>query len=427
MLSAPRRIDPLFKLIADQIESSNDHIWVTGKAGTGKSTLLKLIQDSTSKRMVTLAPTGVAALNVRGQTIHSFFRFAPRLYAGERISRRKNVRLYQAIDTIIIDEISMVRADLMDQIDQFLRVQRDTEKPFGGVQMIFFGDIFQLPPVVRSDERAILNAYYKAPYFFCAHVMSEIELRAFELDKVYRQKDQYFIRLLDEIRLNKADWDTMEAFAECIDHDFNPPPFCITLATRNSIVQQINKTKLAQIDMPMLSYTAKVEGLFNVNQRPAEPIVQLKEGAQVMLLRNDPQLEYVNGSIGIYRGEEDDRLLVELDDPIDGLKTVKIGKVSWDIIKYDYVDQKVSAQTVGTFTQYPVRMAWAITIHKSQGQTFDQVFLDMGRGAFEYGQTYVALSRCTTLEGLKLKRGLRPKDILVDPIVVEFYARLTDR
>ena len=424
MLGNPQKLSPEFKQIVEQLETDTGHYLITGKAGTGKSTLLRMFQKVSSKRIVTLAPTGVAALNVKGQTIHSFFGFAPRLYNGQKPERRKNRRKYKNIDTIIIDEISMVRADLLDQIDQFLKVQRSSTDPFGGVQMLFFGDLFQLPPVVRSENQLYFKEYYKSPYFFSSKVIaSGIELQMIQLETVYRQKNRGFVNLLDEIRTNSADWDTLEALNEQIDPDFEPPDYYITLASRNTIVEKINSERLYNINAPTLHFQAVTTGEFPLRNAPTNPILALKEGAQIMCLRNDPQLNFVNGTIGIFDRMEDDLMVLRINDALGGSREVKLKRVIWEMIKYEWNKEKLSTEVIGTFEQYPVKLAWAVTIHKSQGQTFDHIYLDMGKGAFAYGQTYVALSRCTRLEGIVLKRALRMNDIMVDDRIVEFYAQ----
>lgn len=424
MNTRPLKLNQEFKEILNEIELSQESYFITGKAGTGKSTLLRLMQRTTRKRLVTLAPTGVAALQVNGQTIHSFFGFPPRLYSGETIERRRNRKIFNHLDTIVIDEISMVRADLMDQIDQFLKVQRDSNLPFGGIQMIFFGDLFQLPPVVTNELRPYFNEIYETPYFFSAHAINrEFILHGIELTEVFRQTDRFFIRILDEIRTNQVDWDTLEALNEQIRPDSEPEPMTITLASRNSIVEQINSSRLNKINAPTRMFAPILTGEFPQRKNVQTSILELKEGAQVMCLRNDPQLRYVNGTIGIFTRMDGTDMYIEINDPIEGTKEVKVQRAKWDMIKYRWENDKIESKIVGSIEQYPIRLAWAVTIHKSQGQTFDKVFLEMGKGAFEFGQTYVALSRCRTLEGITLKRALRMKDIIVDERIVDFYQR----
>ncbi len=422
MLGKPQKLNPQFRQIMDQIESSMDHFMISGKAGTGKSTLLRMFQQISKKRIATLAPTGVAALNVRGQTIHSFFGFAPRLFTGQKPDRKKNRRKYCALDTIIIDEISMVRADLLDQIDQFLKVQRASNEAFGGVQMIFFGDMFQLPPVVRAEHHIYFKEHYESPYFFSAKVMlHQVDLHMIHLEEVFRQRDRAFVRLLDEIRTNSADWDTLESLNERIDPEFEAPNYYITLASRNAIVEKINSERLYNINAPGLHFQATTTGEFPIKNAPTNPILELKEGAQIMCLRNGPQLNYVNGTIGIFDRMEDRSMVIRITDSLGDEKEVKIKRVIWEMVKYEWNQKQLEAKVIGTFEQYPVKLAWAVTIHKSQGQTFDHIYLDMGKGAFEFGQTYVALSRCTSLSGIVLRRALRMHDVLVDERIVDFY------
>ena len=428
---------PIIKLSSEfdetltQLEKSTETIFVTGRAGTGKSTLLQTFRNSTQKNVVVLAPTGVSALNVQGQTVHSFFGFPPRYIPKTDIKPRRAKALYQKLDTVIIDEISMVRADMLDNIDFFLRMNgKQPEKPFGGVQMIFFGDLFQLPPIVASpEEQHIFQTEYKSPYFFSAHVFKHIYLQTIELHTIYRQTDRHFIRLLDEVRSAAVDEDTLNALNErfCdtkkgvnVDEDIA----YITLSARNATADEMNKRKLEAIHEPILTYIGKIEGEFNDKLCPAEQALQLKVGAQVMFVRNDNKdKQYVNGTIGTVEKltNESIEVLVVSEKGLPSMVTVE--KSTWETLKYD-LDEKgeLKGKPTGSFTQYPLRLAWAVTIHKSQGKTFDRVRIDLsGGGAFEHGQTYVALSRCRTLEGITLAQKLKPKDIIVDTRIVEFH------
>jgi len=426
-MNYPLTLSHEFKGILDQIEYTPDHLFITGKAGTGKSTLLKLYRNTTKKRVVVLAPTGIAALNVRGQTIHSFFGFPPRLLNRSEIEKRRNRKIYVNLDIIIIDEISMVRADIIDNIDWFLRLNREVNQPFGGVQMIFFGDLFQLPPVVATAfERNYFATAYPTPYFFSAHVIQTMEFRMLELSQVYRQEERMFIQLLDSIRLNTIDFDDLMALNE----RFVPLPeddeFYITLCSRNDLAQRINEQKMNAIQAPVVEYKATVEGEFNPHLFPTDYNLALKVGAQVMMIKNDLQKQYVNGSIGIITELSDEGIKVKLidDDRIE--KIIDLSPQEWEILKYEIDKDKptqISSKVVGLFRQYPLKLAWAITIHKSQGKTFDKVIVDLGSGAFESGQTYVALSRCRTLEGIVLKQPLRPRDIIVDDRITSYYTQ----
>ncbi len=422
----PITLSQEFKDILDQLEYTRDHYFITGRAGTGKSTLLKLFRNTTKKRMVVLAPTGIAALNVRGQTIHSFFGFPPRMMKKRELTKRPNNWVYRKVETIIIDEISMVRADMLDSIDIFLRRNRDNDSPFGGVQMIFFGDLFQLPPVIASDyERKIFKDHYTSPYFFSSKVLEErTTYPMIELYQVYRQEERRFINLLDAVRLRTMDYDDMMELNERHGIEKDEEDLYITLCSRNATANEINKKELEKLETEIFFYEASIKGAFNPNVYPTESILQLKLGAQVMFVKNDPQKRFVNGTIGRIIYIDRSVIQVSIPDPArDTDKTIELEKLEWEIIKYqrNRDTNKVEANVVGTFSQFPVKLAWAITIHKSQGKTFDRIIIDLGTGAFEYGQTYVALSRCRTLNGIILSQPLRPRDILIDEKVIEYY------
>ena len=409
------------------MEHSKGHYFITGKAGTGKSTLLNIFRKTTKKKVAVLAPTGIAALNVRGQTIHSFFGFPPKMLEAQELSKRRNWRMYANVETIIIDEISMVRADMMDNIDLFLRNNRGINRPFGGVQMIFFGDLFQLPPIIASpEERHIITQEYESPYFFSSYVMKdEVEIHTIELRHVYRQDNMRFVNLLDRVRKRDIDYDDLEDLNERFYENLEelPTDYYITLSSINARVNAINTKKLNEIDQPEISYTASIKGQFNPRRYPAEAILKLKEGSQVMFVKNDPDKRFVNGTIGKIQSLSEKEIKVVIEEKNGDEKLIDVQPLEWEIIKYRYEMKsgKLNSDTVGVFKQYPLKLAWAITIHKSQGQTFERVIIDLGSGAFEYGQTYVALSRCTTLEGIILKKRLTPKDIKVDERITEFY------
>ena len=418
-----------FKIALDLIEKEGKNLFITGRAGTGKSTLLQLFRNTTRKKAVVLAPTGVAALNVQGQTIHSFFGFPPRLISAREISKRKDRRLYRNMEVLIIDEISMVRADMLDNIDYFLRLNRDSPLPFGGVQVVFFGDLFQLPPVVASDfEQEIFSTSYDSAFFFSAQVFQRgFEIEMLELRKVYRQDNRHFLRLLDGIRLNHADQDDLDELNERFEPNFEPEDFYITLSARNATSDRINQRELGKIDLPERKYLATVTGEFNPTQYPAEAALSLKIDAQVMLLKNDPDRRYVNGTIGKIVALGNEFIKIQIEEKSGDLKEVDIAPVTWEIIRYKNdptQTEDIQTEVVGTFTQFPLRLAWAVTIHKAQGKTFDRVIIDLGGGAFEHGQTYVALSRCRTLEGIVLRQRIRPQDILTDMRILDFYQQM---
>lgn len=424
----PLTLNEEFKAILDQLEYTSDHLFITGRAGTGKSTLLQVFRNTTKKRVAVLAPTGVAALNVRGQTIHSFFGFPPKIITHKEIHRRSNYRIYQNLDMIIIDEISMVRADMLDNINYFLKINRQNRLPFGGVQMVFFGDLFQLPPVVSTaPEKQYFNSYYTSPYFFSSYALHEIALKMIELSEVFRQEERSFIQLLDNIRLNQMDYDDMLYLNERHQPIPEDRSFYITLSARNDIATRINDAELRAITEPQVQFQAMVTGEFNPQLYPADLILILKTGAQVMFVKNDPQKQFVNGTIGIVEEVTEEIIRVKvLDNNLDE-KTVTVEKQEWEVIRYEINPndpQQISSKTVGAFTQYPLKLAWAITIHKSQGKTFERVIIDLGRGAFESGQTYVALSRCRTLGGIILTNPVTARDIFIDERIAEYYNQI---
>lgn len=422
----PLELNADFNYVLDCLEKTSKSLFITGRAGTGKSTLLQLFRQTTKKKTVVLAPTGIAALNVKGQTIHSFFGFPPRLIQAKDIHKSFTRKWFTKIEVLIIDEISMVRADLLDAIDRSLRVNRDNPLPFGGVQMVFIGDLFQLPPIVATEEeKRLFEMAYETPYFFSANVLKDFDWEMLELGKVYRQENRHFLRLLDAVRLNQADYEDLEDLnARYLPH-FEPPSTYVVLSPRNAKVDSINRRELDQLVTHEYIFTATVKGEFDPRLYPAEPELHLKTGAQVMFVKNDPEGNFVNGTIGKVVAFQDEIIKVYSDEP-GSPGEIDVQPVTWEIIKYKQSredPQEIEAEVIGTFEQYPLKLAWAVTIHKSQGKTFDKVIIDMDRGAFEFGQTYVALSRCRTLEGIVLKEKLRPRDIMVDERVVDFYER----
>lgn len=419
-----------FRRALELMEKTDKNVFITGRAGTGKSTLLRYFRATTAKRIVVLAPTGVAALNVRGQTIHSFFGFKPNVTV-ERIKKippssdRGNV--YRNIDAIVIDEISMVRADLLDCVDKFLRLNGPRKGlPFGGIQMIFIGDLYQLPPVVTGNERVAFGSLYESPYFYSAHVFESIDMAFVELDKIYRQHDQRFIDLLNAIRNKSVSEEEIELLNGRVMPEFEPPPdeFYIYLTTTNRQAEEINKRQLSKLKGPMYSFTGFIEGEFGDDYLPTAIELQLKVGAQVMMLNNDSMGRWVNGSVGritdiVQYPDEEAVIVVELADG----EEVEVTPNTWEIFRFFSEDDKLKSEVIGKFTQYPLMLAWAVTIHKSQGKSFDKVIIDIGRGAFAHGQVYVALSRCTSFEGLVLKKPILKKHIWMDWQVVKFLTR----
>jgi hypothetical protein len=332
----------------------------------------------------------------------------------------------KTIDAIIIDEISMVRADVMDAIDFSLRLHRQSTEPFGGVQMIFFGDLFQLPPVVSSqEEREYFRTFYTSHYFFNAHVFNNrVPLLMIELTKVFRQSERHFIRLLDSIRTMTFEYEELEELNErCIADAVIEEPY-LTLCSTNASANQINKERLALLHSPSFFYHGEVKGNFNPVVFPTDYKLELRLNGQVMLIRNDPEKRFVNGSLGKIIALDEEKITVRLTSESGKTEEFDLPKMTWESTKYTIDTNSanpIKSEVIGSFTQYPVKLAWAVTIHKSQGKTYDRVAIDLGRGAFEHGQTYVALSRCRTLRGVYLKKPLTPRDVMVDERVVEFY------
>ncbi len=414
-------LNPQFQQAIKCIEQQGESIFITGKAGTGKSTLLNYLRATTTKQMVVLAPTGVAALNVGGQTIHSFFRFPPTLIDPQAIRRRGNAKLFQQLQILIIDEVSMVRADVMDGIDAALRLYRNNPKtPFGGVQVVLCGDLFQLPPIVRDGElTTFFNEQYGGPYFFLAHVFATMRPYTLELTEIYRQQDERFIQVLNKIREHDLDSALFSLLntrvlrgSEALQDDG-----IITLTTTNDAAFRKNKFCLDRLSAKSYAYAASITGNFEPSTFPTESLLELKKGAQVMLIRNDPEKRWVNGTLGKVSTVTEQKVCVE----INGV-SYEVEPETWQNVQYHYNREtnRIEEQVMGTFTQYPLRLAWAITIHKSQGQTFDNVLIDLGRGAFAHGQTYVALSRCRSLHGIRFSRPVTVRDILFDERVYGF-------
>ncbi len=418
-----------FHRAIDLITDSSSNVFITGKAGTGKSTFLQYCRKEIKKSLVILAPTGVAAVNVQGQTIHSFFHFKPDITV-EAVSSVKvkpdMARIYKKLDLMIIDEISMVRADLIDCVDTFLRLYGpDTEKVFGGIQVVFIGDLYQLAPVVPPDERQLFQTVYKSPYFFDAHVFKKMSMEIIEFEKNYRQKDIGFLELLNAIRNNNVTHQNIDVLNARHDSFFVPKrdEFYVYLTTTNKLADRINDERLHSLNEDLFTYEGTVRGDFTNKSLPTHETLDLKVGAQVMLLNNDAEKRWINGSIGevvdIFKaGFNSVAVQVIL---TDGTR-VEVEPFTWEMHQFYYDEKKdsIASRMIGSFKQFPMKLAWAITIHKSQGKTFDKIIIDVGQGAFCHGQMYVALSRCTTFEGIVLKRPMAIKDIRMDKRVAEF-------
>ncbi len=423
-------INQQFKRALDIMENSSRNVFITGRAGTGKSTLLEYFRSITRKNMVALAPTGVAALNVQGQTIHSFFHFKPDITPTKVINIRvgeEDAASYKGLQAVIIDEVSMVRADLLDCMNTFLQIHGPKKnKPFGGLQMIFIGDLYQLPPVVTGDEKQVFQSMYETPYFFSAHAFNGLEMELVELEDIYRQQDQRFISMLNAIRNNSVTEDDMLLLNEQYNPDFEPKKgeFFICLTTTNALADQINLKQLNKLRERSHTFKAEVKGDFGKDYIPTRIELKLKLGAQIMMLNNDTDGRWVNGTIGTVLGI---RSMKNGEDCIEARlahgETVDITPYTWEIFRFFMQDGHLQSEVVGTFTQFPLMLAWAVTIHKSQGKTFGRVIIDIGKGTFAHGQMYVALSRCTTLEGLVLRQKINKNNIWADYRVVKFLTR----
>lgn len=405
------------------IETTREHIFVTGRAGTGKSTLLNHLSWNTSKQVVICAPTGVAALNVGGQTIHSLFRLPIGVIADHEIEHSVELRkLLNTIDTLVIDEVSMVNADLLDAIDRSLRIARSRRhEAFGGVQVVLFGDPYQLAPVPGDgDERAYFADHYESMWFFDARVWAEADLRIFELATVHRQHEAEFRYMLNAVRHGQV---TAEIAERLNSTGARTPPSdgIITLATTNATVNRINASALAKIPGRALTAKAEVTGDFAGRAFPADEELELKVGAQVMFLRNDPDQRWVNGSVGVVSRIKD-TVYVEID-----REEFEVQPSTWEKFRYTYSPKtkELKKDIIAEFTQFPLRLAWGVTIHKSQGKTYSRAVVDLGQRSFAPGQTYVALSRISSLDGLYLSRPLRPSDVIVDEHVARFMSRAT--
>ena len=429
--------NPELQLAADYVLQTGTSLFLTGKAGTGKSTFLLGLKGKTAKRMIIAAPTGVAAINVGGVTLHSFFQmpFGPLVPGSENSGRNRQYRFSRekknimlSLDLLIIDEISMVRADLLDGIDAVLRRFRRSPLPFGGVQLLMIGDLHQLPPVVKDDEWQILGQHYATPYFFSSHALAKTELVTLELQHIYRQSDNRFINLLNRVRDNRLDRETLDTLnSRCVtgsrEHD---DAGYITLCSHNRQADAVNTARLEALPSATHSFTADIEGEFPEYTYPAPDELVLKKGAQVMFVRNDPSeaKRFYNGKIGTITAISNKTIRVRCDD---SEQEIEVEPVSWENIKYTVNEQsgEITEEKIGTFLQYPLKLAWAITIHKSQGLTFEKAIID-ANAAFAHGQVYVALSRCKSFAGMVLSSSITAQSVKTDPVIIDFLKQATD-
>ena len=433
--------NPELELAWQFIENTGTHLFLTGKAGTGKTTFLHKLKAESPKRMVVLAPTGIAAMNAGGITLHSFFQlpFAPYIpdssfSAGDDVAYRyrfskEKINIMRSIDLLVIDEVSMVRADVLDAVDAVLRRYRNSQKSFGGVQLLMIGDLQQLAPVVRDEEWKMLSRYYDTPYFFSSKALCETEYFTVELTTVYRQRDERFLQMLNGIRENRCDASVLAALNQRCIPGFNPPreEGYIRLVTHNNQAQRINDHELERLPGRAFAFPATVEGKFPEYLYPTEKVLELKQGAQVMFVKNDMSGEhrYVNGTIGEVTFVSPSAIEVRCLQT--GVKLTLQPEV-WTNARYALNEEtkEITEEIEGTFRQYPLKLAWAITIHKSQGLTFDKAIIDVG-ASFAHGQTYVALSRCRTLEGLVLSTPISAKAIINDETVASFTREARER
>lgn len=433
--------NPEFTATLSLLEHTNQSVFLSGKAGTGKSTLLRYITSSTKKKYVILAPTGIAAVNVGGQTLHSFFKIPlkPLLpndpdFAVNRLRQRlkysnEHIKLIRSLDLIIIDEISMVRADIIDFIDKVLRVYSGNMRlPFGGKQLLFVGDVFQLEPVVTGNDRDVLSHAYSSFYFFSANVFKDINLVPIELSKVYRQEDRVFVNLLDNIRMGRPTQHDLELLHSRYKPDKalaeNPKDFTMTIATRRDMVDAINDRHLKALPTPSVIFKGVIENDFPMHSLPTDLNLELKTGAQVVFIKNDPERRWVNGTVAVIETCLPDCITVRTEDGEEHIVEIE----RWNNVKYQYNEKthQVDEIELGSFMQYPLKPAWALTIHKSQGLTFNKVIIDIGRGAFAGGQTYVALSRCRSLDGITLINPITPRDIYIRNDIARFASNFNN-
>jgi ATP-dependent DNA helicase PIF1 len=414
----PEALDPVYAPVLQRMIDGRPNVFLTGRAGAGKTTLVKSLLRTLGTRAIVVAPTGVAAVQVGGQTIHSFFKLPPRLIDRTELHRIRDARVVKAAETIVIDEISMVRSDLLEAIDRSLRAHRQSGAPFGGAQMILVGDPHQLAPVVDAEARPILEDWFGGPWFFQAEAFARSTFMLIELKRAMRQADPRFLDLLEGVRIASLSRDDQEILESLVD-DTDPVAASethVVLTPTNASANAINRARLDAIEGETVHYQAQIEGEFDDRSYAADASLALKVGARVMLLRNDAAPGWVNGTVGVIEALEKDAVILRV-----GRSSARIEPATWEKSRYEAGPRGgVNRKVIGTFKQLPLRLGWALTIHKAQGLTLDRVYVDMGRGMFAHGQAYVALSRARTLEGLRLSRPLRRADLIRDPGAFEF-------
>jgi len=430
-----------FNLAVEYASHTNLSIYLTGKAGSGKTTFLKYLRQISKKELIVLAPTGVAAINAGGQTIHSFFQIAPSIYypEDERLSyyskngdptifdnfkfSSEKISIIRSLEMLVIDEVSMVRADLLDVIDAILRAYRNSSLPFGGVQLLLIGDMFQLPPVVPEDEREILSQFYETEFFFSSRSLNSTKLVYIELKKIYRQNDISFINLLNRIRVNQMIPSDFTLLHSKVNYDYSNASYenYVMLATTNAKVASVNEERLSELDTPSTTYEATITGDFPERDMPTDINLVLKAGAQVMFIKNDKDKRFYNGKIGVIKKLDKKIVKVEIINSYKERIILDVEREVWEKVKYSWnkKEKKIESEVTGQFEQFPLKLAWAITVHKSQGLTFENVIADLNN-SFSPGQVYVALSRCVSFDGLVLSSEITPRSIFTDSRVMDF-------